>query len=109
MTQSPNSGEGNDKLLAALSYPIPIVSLIILLTDMKSRPFMRFHAVQSLAVNIIIYIIYGIVSTVTVGFGAICFPVFFLITLWPAYLAYKGESFNIPMVTDFLKKQGWVS
>jgi uncharacterized protein len=101
--------ESNDKLMAALSYPIPIVSFIILFTDMKNRPFLKFHAVQSLAVNIIIYIVYGIVSTVTVGFGAICFPVFFLITLWPAYMAYKGDMFNIPMITDFLKKQGWVS
>ncbi|MGD2207602.1 MAG: hypothetical protein PVH17_12585, partial [Anaerolineae bacterium] len=40
----------NDKLMAALSYPIPIVAIIILLAeDMKARPFQKFHAVQALA------------------------------------------------------------
>jgi uncharacterized membrane protein len=58
-----------DKLMAALSYPIPIVAIIILLVeDMKNRPFQKFHAVQSLAINIV----------------------------------------DIPIITDFIKGQGWV-
>jgi uncharacterized membrane protein len=99
----------NDKLMAALSYPIVIVAIIILLAEsMKTRPFQKFHAVQAIAVNIVVWVLYLIVSLVSFGFGALCFPVFWLVTLWPAYKAYQGEYMELPVITDFIKKQGWV-
>ena len=46
----------NDRIMAALSYPIPIVAIIILLAEeMKIRPFQRYHAVQALAANAILW------------------------------------------------------
>jgi uncharacterized membrane protein len=99
----------NDKLMAALSYPIVIVAIIILLAEsMKTRPFQKFHAVQAIAFNIVIWVLYLIVSLVSFGFGTLCFPVFWLVTLWPAYKAYQGEYMELPVITDFIKKQGWV-
>ena len=101
--------DSNDKLLAALSYPIPIIGIVILLSDtMKAKPFLKFHAVQSILFNVVIYVIYFVASFVTFGFGAICFPLFFLATLWPAYKAYQGEMVEIPVLTNFIKNQGWV-
>ena len=99
----------DDKLWAALGYPIFIVAIIVLfMEDKKSRPFIKYHAVQSIAANIAIAIIAAIVSAVTIGFGAICIPLFWLIFFYWAYKAYQGEYVTIPMVTDFIKKQGWV-
>ena len=109
-----------DKLMAALSYPIPIVAIIILLVeDMKNRPFQKFHAVQALATNIALWVIVLILSCVlgtviglvTLGIGSICGLVpllLWFVTLYWAYLAYKGQYFDIPVITDFIKGQGWV-
>lgn len=91
----------DDKLWGALSYIFaPVVGIIVLLMeDKKARPFIKFHAVQSIAVIVILYII----ATVTVGCGSIAFLALFY---W-AYKAYQGEYVSIPVVTDFIKKQGW--
>jgi uncharacterized membrane protein len=99
----------NDKLMAALSYPIPIVAIVILLSETnKVRPFQKFHAVQALAFWVALIVIAIVLSLVTFGIGTLCFPVMWLVSLWPAYEAYQGKSVNIPVLTDFTRKQGWV-
>jgi uncharacterized membrane protein len=102
-----NPGEvtSDDKLMAALAYVFsPIVPIIFLLMeDKKTRPFIRAHNAQALAVGIIMIIIVPIIAAVTFGCGGILW----LIMVWWAYKAYKGEYINIPVITDFVKKQGW--
>jgi uncharacterized membrane protein len=99
----------DDKLWAALGYPIPLVPIIALLMDeKKGRPFIKYHAVQSLAFNVALWIIIFIFSFVTLGIGAICAPIFWLITLWPAYEAYQGKYSELPIITNFINNQGWV-
>lgn len=99
----------DDRLWAALGYPIWIIALIVLLMeDKKSRPFIKFHAVQALALNAVIAIIGVILTAITVGFGSICWGLFWLVTIWPAIEAYNGKWLNIPVITDFIKKQNWV-
>ncbi len=97
----------NDKLMAALSYPIGIVAIIILLVeDMKARPFQKYHAVQALAVNVIL-----IVLSIVLGWTVVlaCVPLLlWLVTFYWAYLAYQGQYFDIPGLTPFLKGQGWL-
>lgn len=109
MTQPSGQLESNDKLLAAGSYLLPLIGIIILVTDtMKAKPFMKFHAIQSIALNLVIWVLFFVLSTVTFGLGAICAPVIWLVMFWPAYKAYQGELFEIPVVTNFIKNQGWV-
>ena len=106
----------NDKLMAAISYPIPLLGIIILLVeDMRSRPFQKFHAVQSLAANIALWVIIVILSCILVlvtafigGCGGFLPLLLWFITLYWAYLSYQGQYFDIPVVTDFIKNQGWV-
>jgi len=31
-----------------------------------------------------------------------------LVSFWPAYDAYKGNYTELPVITNFIKKQGWV-
>ena len=99
----------DDKIWAALGYAIGIVPIIVLLMDeKKARPYLKFHAVQSLAANVVYAVLATIIATVTLGFGALCVgPLWFVFLYW-AYKAYQGEYFDIPVVTDFIKKQGWV-
>jgi uncharacterized membrane protein len=110
----------DDKLWAALGYPIFIVALIMLFIEgKKDRPFIKFHAVQALACNVAVWaveIILGILSAalaaVTFGIGAVisCIaPLVWLALLWPAILAYQGKYFEIPVVTKFLRDQHWIA
>ncbi|MFC1936535.1 hypothetical protein ACFLYP_02585 [Chloroflexota bacterium] len=91
----------DDKLWAALAYVFtPLVPvLLLLLEDKKDRPFIRAHNVQALVAGIVFYIFAG----VTVGCGTILWIVF----LYWAYKAYQGEYIEIPLISDFVKNQGW--
>ncbi len=111
MTEQPVTPEitSDDKLWAALGYPIVIVAIIVLLMEeKKDRPFIKFHAIQSIAANVAFFIIGIVLSLVTLGFGGICVPVLWLVFFYWAYKAYEGEYVEIPLVTNFIKNQGWV-
>jgi uncharacterized membrane protein len=99
----------DDKLWAALSYVFaPIVGIIVLLMeDKKSRPFIKFHGVQSIVASVAVWIVVAIITTVTLGIGGLCAPVVWLVFLYWAYKAYQGENINIPVVTNFIRQQGW--
>jgi uncharacterized membrane protein len=100
----------DDKLWAALGYPIFIIALIMLFVEgKKDRPFIKFHAVQSLALNLVAWVVTIIISVITLGIGAICAPIVFLLLIWPAVLAYQGKYFEVPVVTKFLRDQHWVA
>ena len=96
----------DDKLWGALSWvPIigPIVAIVVLLMeDKKNRPFMKYHPVNSLAVAVVIAV------TSLVGIGLCLGAIAFFVQLYWAYQAYQGQMFEIPLITDFVKKQGWV-
>jgi uncharacterized membrane protein len=102
-----NDINDQDKLMSALAYPIGIVAIVILLVeDMKKRPFQKYHAVQALAVNIIMIILW-----IVLGWTVIlsCVPLLlWFVTIYWAIKAYKGEYFEIPGLTGFLKGQGWI-
>ncbi len=99
----------DDKLWSALSYVFaPIVGIIVLLLeDKKSRPFIKYHAVQSIAISVVVFLLSIIITTITFGFGGLCVPLAWLVFLYWAYKAYQGEYVQIPWVSDFIKKQGW--
>ncbi len=100
----------DDKLWAALGYPIFIIALVMLFVEgKKDRPFIKFHAVQSLALNLVAWVVTIIISVVTLGIGAICAPIVFLLLIWPAVLAFQGKYFEVPVVTKFLRDQHWVA
>ncbi len=98
------SSEANDRLIAALCYPITIIlSLVVLLTDMKNKPLLKYHAVQSLVVDIVLVILISVTAPFTCGITSLLW----FITLYWAYQVYQGKEVVIPVVTDFIKQQGW--
>jgi uncharacterized membrane protein len=99
----------DDKLWAALSYVLaPVIGIIVLLMeDKKARPFIKFHAVQSIAASVAFWIVTLVITTVTLGFGGLCVPLLWLVFLYWAYKAYQGEMVEIPVLTNFIKGQGW--
>lgn len=109
MSQAPMSPDvtSDDKLWAALGYPIFIVAIVMLfMEDKKARPFIKYHAVQALAVNVVLFLV-SVILGITVIL-AICAPLLWLVTLYWAYLAYQGQMFVVPVITNFIKNQGWV-
>jgi uncharacterized membrane protein len=92
----------DDKLWALLSWLFwPIAIIVLLMEEKKDRPFIRYHAIQSLVLAVI-----GIVvGTITFGCVAILWFVYIIVL---AIKAYQGEWVTIPLVTDFCKNQGWV-
>ena len=105
-----------DRLMAAIAYPIPLVAIIMLLVEeMKERPFQKYHAVQALAVNVVLWVaivvlgcVLGVLSALVGGLCGISASLLWFVTLYWAYEAYQGKYFEIPVVTDFLKGQAWL-
>jgi uncharacterized membrane protein len=103
------SDNSNDKLFAGLTYPIPIVGIIVLLSDtMKNNPVLKTHAIQSLALTAVLVVVSIILTTVTLGFGGCLAPLLIIIPIVFGIQAYQGKDVNIPVLTDFCKKQGWI-
>jgi uncharacterized membrane protein len=96
----------DDRLWAALGYPIPLIAIIVLLMEeKKNRPFIKFHAVQSLVFNAVVWILIFVLSATIIL--ALCAPLLWLATLWPAYDSYKGNYTELPVITNFIRNQGW--
>lgn len=105
MGQPVGDVSSDDRLWAALAYAIsPIVPVIIfLMEDKKSRPFIKAHNAQALVAGIAVAVLSSIVASFTCGAGF----VLWLVQLYWAYQAYQGKTINIPVVSDFVKNQGW--
>ena len=96
----------DDKLWAALGYAIPLVAVIVLfMEEKKARAYIKFHAVQSLAAWVA-YIVVSIILGITV-IGAVCAPFIYIVFLYWTYQAYQGKMFEIPVLTNFIRNQGW--
>jgi uncharacterized membrane protein len=104
-----SSGSGsNNNILAAVSYPIPIVGIVILLSDsMKSDPYMKTHAVQSIALGVVLAIASIIIGLIPIV-GCLTPILWLVVTIYYAIQAYNAKNFTIPFITDFCKKQGWM-
>jgi hypothetical protein len=119
-------GADDDRLISMLAWlsmvilQLPIVSIIQLLSPtMKDRPFQRHHAVTSLlffgaaiVYEVVASIVFTILTTVTLGCGAICLWVIFFVPhalgLYYAFQAYGGKRVHLKYLSDWGKQQGWL-
>jgi len=121
----------DDKLIALLCYVtqifVPVVMpLIVLFSESsKKRPFQRYHAVQSLALAILIVLVLGVMSIgggllfviplvgwILGGLLLCLVPIAGLMAvvagLYYGFQAYQGKRFAIPGLTGILQDQGWI-
>jgi len=89
----------DDKLWALLAYIFsPLVPIILMLMeDKKNRPFIKANNAQALILGIISVLTYGI----CIGF------LVFLYQLYLGFQAYQGKTVEVPVITNFVKNQGW--
>lgn len=112
MRAQPLSPDQFNRLLAALAYPVWVIALVILLTDLKKDPFMRHHGWLALAwavAWVVIYVAMGIVAFLpflhwVALFFPLLFPAFFVLSIYYAVQTYTEKPFTIPIVSDWVKK-----
>ena len=97
----------NDKLLVLLGYIFsPLVPIIVLfMEDKKNRPFIRAHNAQALVLGVIEIILY-----VVLGWTLFLACIPFLLWIYMIYAGiqgYQGKYVTVPVVTNFVKNQGW--
>jgi uncharacterized membrane protein len=97
----------DDKLWVLLTWIFtPLVPIIILLmADKKDRPFIKAHNMQALIWGVVNFVLTAVLSFVVIG--ACVGPVMWLIGVYFGYQGYQGKLVNIPVLTDFVKGQGW--
>jgi uncharacterized membrane protein len=101
-----------DRILAALAYPIWIIALIIVLTDMKKDPFMRHHGWTALfwaIAWVIIHFGWVIVASLPLLhwlflFYPLLWPAFLVSSVYYAIQTYNTTSFTIPIVSDWAQR-----
>jgi uncharacterized membrane protein len=99
----------DDKLWAMLAYVFtPIVPIILfLMEDKKNRPFIRAHNAQALAWGLVNAVVGSILSTALFFcLGSPWFIIWAVGAFW-GYQAYQGKLVEIPVITNFIKQQGW--
>ena len=99
----------DDKLWAFLAYIFtPITPIIILLmADKKDRPFIKAHNVQALIWGLINLVGGTILSSVLFFCFGLPSILIWAVGVYWGYQAYQGKMVTIPMLTDFVKNQGW--
>lgn len=109
MTQQPVNPEitQDDKLWALLSYIFsPLIPLIVLLMEeKKSRPYIKFHAMQALILGLIVMVLYLVLGWIFVG--ACLGLALYIYMIYVGVKAYQGETLSVPVVTDMIKKNNW--
>ncbi|MGN6561917.1 MAG: DUF4870 domain-containing protein [Thermomicrobiales bacterium] len=98
--------EDNDKIMAALCYFFFIImGIIVLVTDMKNKPFLKYHAYQSIVFGVALAIGWIIASVLSVAIIGLCLmPVLFIVQIYYTYVAYSKGIFTIPLITDLTAK-----
>jgi len=101
----------DENVEAALSYFLGFLTGILFFVMEKESKFVKFHAMQSIAVFIALFVInmvLGIILSITIV-GLMLLPLIYLLELilWIMlmYKAYKGEKFKLPIAGDFAEKQ----
>jgi len=104
MTDDPSSITQEDRLYGALCLATVGVLGVLALSQeaRRSRPFIRYHAVHSVALGIPLILV-GLTGP------GICLTLpAWLVLLFLALRTYRGATLTVPVLTDFLKNQGWV-
>jgi uncharacterized membrane protein len=89
----------DDKLWALLSYIFcPLIGIIVLLLeDKKDRPFVKYNAVISIILGILVFVLSWACIGLLVWFYA----------LYLGVKSYQGEWVEVPVISDLVRNQGW--
>jgi uncharacterized membrane protein len=108
----PAAGE-DDRILAALSYPLWPVALFLVALRGKVSSFVRYHALQALLVNALgvgAYFVYSAAANLpVVGWQSafvlpLLLPAWFIINLYLGIRAYGGHVTRVPLAAEYAQR-----
>jgi uncharacterized membrane protein len=77
--------------------------------DKRNRPWLRSHTYQALVIGlaaIVVLIVLGLIPVVQCVTPLLGLVIWLVFIYW-GIQAYNGKTVTIPVVTDFVKQQGW--
>ncbi|MCC6147598.1 MAG: DUF4870 domain-containing protein [Anaerolineaceae bacterium] len=97
----------DDRLWGLLAYIFtPLIPVVILLMeDKKNRPFLKAHNMQALVLGVIEWVINILLSFIVIG--CITSVITLILNIYLGIRANKGEVFEIPVISNFVRNQGW--
>lgn len=97
----------DENLEGALSYFLGFITGILFLLLEKDNKFVRFHAMQSIIVSVLLFVINAVLGIIPLFW--IIMPLIGLVglILWLLlmYKAYQGETYKLPTIGDIAAKQ----
>ncbi len=104
--------DDNDRVMAALAYFLWFIgsAIILLSPSLNAKPYLRYHAIQALGLNVILAIASFVL--LVLAFVFCCIGVLLLIplaiTVYYTVMAYQAKDFRIPIVTNVMIGEGWL-
>ena len=109
-------------ILAALAYPVWIIAIVIIASDMKRNKFMAYHGwnalfwgigwfVVSIAMRIVsaaLHSLPGVGSALHLVSGSLLYVLYLVGSIVFAIRAANQQDVNIPIISDFARKQAGV-
>lgn len=120
MNPNPHKTGLSDNSIGAIAYFTPVLPVFFLaIRRYNKRPYVRFHAWQSLVFNVYAaffgYVLlfafrqFAFLSP-RVVLGLMCLVAFlgFLVWLWCVIGAWNGKRLKLPIIGDWAEKQGYM-
>ncbi|MDR3576307.1 MAG: DUF4870 domain-containing protein [Anaerolineaceae bacterium] len=106
---TPTDVTSDDRLWTLLGYIFaPIIPIVVLfMEDKKNRPFIKAHNAQALGLGVIEWVI-NLVLTPVLGIGCFTAVITLVLNIYLGVKANRGEVFEIPVITNFVRNQGWM-
>lgn len=96
----PKGHKKNANVMAALAYFFSWLGGIVVLFFLeKEDEWVRFSAAQSIIVGIVLCVLAFVLSFVLIGL--LIFPIWLLLDLYLAYMAYTWNNVRLPMVAQW--------
>jgi len=119
MTPNPPKTGLSDNTIGALAYFTPLLAVFFLaIRHYNKRPYVRFHAWQSLVFNIYViffgYVLFFVLRSaaflgprVLLGLMCLVGVLVFLVWLWCVIGAWNGKRVKLPVIGDWADQQAY--
>ena len=102
----PGPASDASKVLAAIGYLVPLISLVMLFVDpYKDEKFVKFHSVQSLALVVASFILLGVLIVPILGLVVFWFAnlAIFVFRIVALVKALQAEYYEVPLLYPTIK------
>lgn len=97
----------DENIEGALSYFLGFITGILFLVLEKDNKFVRFHAMQSIIISVLLFVIVMILGIIPLFWLILPFVWLLELILWLLLMfkAYQGEKFKLPVIGDIAEQQ----